>query len=70
MYPHAFKYVRAESLEEASAQLLEFGEDAKALAGGQSLIPLMKLRLSEADGVGGPEFISGVGNIEEERWSE
>ena len=46
MYPHRFKYYRPSSLDEASAILSELGDDAKALAGGQSLIPLMKLRLS------------------------
>ena len=46
MYPHAFRYHRATSLEEAVSMLTELGEDAKLLAGGQSLIPLMKLRLS------------------------
>ena len=46
MIPHAFDYHRASSLEEASRLLGELGEDAKVLAGGQSLIPLMKLRLA------------------------
>ena len=46
MYPGAFAYHRATSYPEAISQLSELGEDAKFLAGGQSLIPLMKLRLS------------------------
>jgi len=46
MYPGAFAYHRAKSYSDAVAQLSELGEDAKFLAGGQSLIPLMKLRLS------------------------
>jgi len=46
MYPGAFAYHRAKSYSEAVSQLSELGEDAKFLAGGQSLIPLMKLRLS------------------------
>ncbi|MFZ0314425.1 MAG: xanthine dehydrogenase family protein subunit M [Candidatus Korobacteraceae bacterium] len=46
MYPRAFAYHRAKSYPEAIALLSELGEDAKFLAGGQSLIPLMKLRLS------------------------
>ena len=46
MIPHAFDYYRAGSLEEASRMLAELGEEAKVLAGGQSLIPLMKLRLA------------------------
>lgn len=46
MYPRAFQYHRASSYAEAASLLSELGEDAKFLAGGQSLIPLMKLRLS------------------------
>ncbi|HSY11560.1 MAG TPA: xanthine dehydrogenase family protein subunit M [Verrucomicrobiae bacterium] len=46
MYPRAFAYHRAKSYPEAISLLGELGEDAKFLAGGQSLIPLMKLRLS------------------------
>jgi aerobic carbon-monoxide dehydrogenase medium subunit len=41
-----FEYVRAGSVEEAVAALTEHGEDAKLLAGGHSLLPLMKLRLA------------------------
>jgi carbon-monoxide dehydrogenase medium subunit len=46
MYPRPFHYHRARSLQQASATLAELGSDAKVLAGGQSLIPLMKLRFS------------------------
>lgn len=46
MYPRAFEYRRAGSYAEAVSLLSELGEEAKLLAGGQSLIPLMKLRLS------------------------
>ena len=46
MYPHSFDYVRPESLDRAVGLLREHGERAKVLAGGQSLIPLMKLRLA------------------------
>jgi carbon-monoxide dehydrogenase medium subunit len=44
--PAAFDYVRAESADDAIAQLAQHGDDAKLLAGGMSLIPLMKLRLA------------------------
>lgn len=47
MYPAAFEYVAVRSFEEASEQLRRAGSDAKLLAGGCSLIPLMKLRLAE-----------------------
>ena len=46
MIPAAFDYVRAGSTDEAVALIREHGEDAKFLAGGMSLIPLMKLRLA------------------------
>jgi carbon-monoxide dehydrogenase medium subunit len=46
MYPRAFAYHRANTYPEAISLLSELGEEAKFLAGGQSLIPLMKLRLS------------------------
>ena len=46
MYPRAFAYHRAKSYPEAVSLLRQLGEEAKFLAGGQSLIPLMKLRLS------------------------
>jgi CO/xanthine dehydrogenase FAD-binding subunit len=44
--PAPFKYLAAESAEEALAALEEYGGEAKILAGGQSLVPLMNLRLA------------------------
>lgn len=46
MIPGAFAYHRPKSVEEAVALLGELGEDARPLAGGHSLIPIMKLRLA------------------------
>ncbi len=46
MLPSRFEYHRPETLDEALELLAEHGDEAKALAGGQSLIPLMKLRLA------------------------
>ena len=46
MYPRPFQYHRAASLKDAATALSQLGDDAKLLAGGQSLIPLMKLRLA------------------------
>jgi carbon-monoxide dehydrogenase medium subunit len=46
MIPAGFDYLRADSLEHAAALKAERGEDAKFLAGGHSLIPLMKFRLA------------------------
>ncbi len=46
MIPSQFDYVRVSTVDEAVAALAEHGEDAKVLAGGHSLLPIMKLRLS------------------------
>ena len=63
MYPHAFRYHRATSLEEAVSMLGELGDDAKLLAGGQSLIPLMKLRLSSPSHLVDLNLVPGVSYI-------
>jgi carbon-monoxide dehydrogenase medium subunit len=47
MIPAAFEYARATSVDEAAQLLGRYGEDAKVLAGGHSLIPLMRLRLAQ-----------------------
>jgi carbon-monoxide dehydrogenase medium subunit len=46
MIPAAFEYKRASSLDDAIGLLTEYGDEAKLLAGGHSLLPLMKLRLA------------------------
>src|SRR5689334_11786579 len=46
MIPGAFAYHRPKSLAEAVGLLADLGEDARPLAGGHSLIPMMKLRLA------------------------
>lgn len=46
MFPAKFRYVPARSVDEALAALAEHGDQAKVLGGGQSLIPMMKLRLA------------------------
>ena len=45
MIPGAFAYHRPTSVKEATSLLAQFGEEGRALAGGHSLIPMMKLRL-------------------------
>jgi len=67
MYPRAFRYHRAKTLKEASALLAQLGEDAKFLAGGQSLIPLMKLRFASPAHLVDLNFISGASFIAEEK---
>jgi aerobic carbon-monoxide dehydrogenase medium subunit len=46
VFPAAFEYRRAQSVEEALAALAQYGSDARILAGGQSLIPAMRYRLA------------------------
>src|SRR5208282_1409847 len=46
MIPAKFDYVRPGSLDEAVSALAGGGEDAKVIAGGQSLLPLLRLRLA------------------------
>jgi carbon-monoxide dehydrogenase medium subunit len=57
--PAAFEYVRAGSVDEALAALAEHGDEAKVLAGGHSLLPLMKLRLAT------PSVLVDVGRLSE-----
>ena len=46
MIPPAFEYLRPQTIPEAIAFLQQYGDDAKILSGGQSLIPMMKFRLA------------------------
>ena len=46
MYPSKFRYEAPTSLEEALGLLKTYGSEAKVLAGGQSLIPMVKLRFA------------------------
>jgi carbon-monoxide dehydrogenase medium subunit len=57
MIPAAFDYVRADSPDHALSLLAEHGDEAKLLAGGHSLLPLMKLRLAS------PSVLIDVGRL-------
>ena len=59
MIPPSFTYVRASSVDEALGLAAEHGEEAKYLAGGHSLLPMMKLRLAM------PEVLIDIGPLEE-----
>ena len=61
MIPAPFQYVRPTTVEEALQAVAEGGEDVKILAGGQSLIPVMRLRLAA------PETVVDLGRIAELR---
>lgn len=66
MYPRPFHYHRAVSLKEAATMLAQIGDDAKLLAGGQSLIPLMKLRLANPSHLVDLNFVPQAAYIKEE----
>ena len=66
MYPRSFHYHRAGSLQEAATMLSQLGDEAKLLAGGQSLIPLMKLRFANPAHLVDLNFISGTSYIKED----
>ncbi len=57
MYPSRFRYEAPHSLAEAIGLLRDGGDDAKVLAGGQSLVPLMKLRFAA------PELVVDINNV-------
>jgi carbon-monoxide dehydrogenase medium subunit len=59
MIPAKFDYARPSSLAEATAALADGGDDAKVIAGGQSLLPLLRLRLAY------PELLVDIGGLGE-----
>lgn len=65
MYPRPFHYHRATSIEQAVAVLSQLGGEARFLAGGQSLIPLMKMRLANPSDLVDINFLPGLAGIEE-----
>ena len=65
MLPSRFTYHRAGSLDEALSLLGTHGEDAKVLAGGQSLIPMMKLRFANPEHLVDVNHVDGLDGLEE-----
>jgi aerobic carbon-monoxide dehydrogenase medium subunit len=61
MIPASFDYVRPSSVGDAVSALAGGGEDAKVIAGGQSLLPLLRLRLAY------PELLVDIGGLDELR---
>src|SRR5437899_8030759 len=57
MIPASFEYVAPKTLEEAVRLLERHGDEAKLLAGGHSLLPLMKLRLAQ------PRYLIDIGRL-------
>jgi aerobic carbon-monoxide dehydrogenase medium subunit len=62
MIPVGFGYERPDSVDSALALLAEHGEEATILAGGHSLLPVMKLRLAA------PELVIDIGKLSELRY--
>src|SRR5947199_4672442 len=65
MIPAGFEYHAPTSVGEATGLLARLGEDAKVLSGGQSLIPLMKLRLASPRHLVDINRIPGLAGIRE-----
>jgi aerobic carbon-monoxide dehydrogenase medium subunit len=66
MFPRAFHYHRAGSLKEAATMLAQLGPEAKLLAGGQSLIPLMKLRFASPPHLVDLNFVPGAAYVKQD----
>lgn len=58
MIPAAFDYVAPTTVEEALAALAQYGDEAKIIAGGQSLLPVLRMRLNA------PEWVIDLGRID------
>ena len=66
MIPPSFEYLRPKTVPEAVAMLQQHGDEAKILSGGQSLIPMMKLRLARPGVLIDINRISGLSYVKEE----
>lgn len=66
MIPPSFEYARPATISDAIALLQKHGDDAKVLSGGQSLIPMMKLRLARPAWLIDINAIPGLADIKEE----
>jgi len=66
MITSAFEYARPGSVDEAQSLLKKFGADAKVIAGGQSLIPLMRLRLSQPTALVDIQSVPGLKEVRRE----
>ena len=66
MIPPSFEYLRPTTIPEAIAFLQQYGDDAKILSGGQSLIPMMKFRIARPGYLIDINRISGLAYIKEE----
>ena len=58
MYPAEFEYFSPRTVDEALDLLVKYGEEAKILSGGQSLVPMMKLRIAS------PRYLIDINRID------
>jgi len=65
MYPAPFNYHRPENLQAAIALLSKFGDDASIMAGGQSLIPMLKMRIGDMAELVDIGHLPGLNHIEQ-----
>ena len=70
MKPRPVDYIRPDTVEEALALLAEYGDDARVLAGGQSLVPMLNLRIVEVDALIDISRIAALDVIREVRDKE
>ncbi len=68
MKPSPFAYHRPDDLEGALALLAEHGYDASVLAGGQSLVPVLSLRVARPTHIIDLNRISGLDDLGRRRW--
>ena len=66
MIPGAFAYHRPKSVAEAVTMLADLGDDARAIAGGHSLVPMMKLRLAQPKNIIDLRKVAGLSGIKED----
>lgn len=66
MIPPSFEYLRPNTIPEAISLLQQYGQEAKILSGGQSLIPMMKLRLARPSYLVDINRIEGLSYVKEE----
>lgn len=64
MKPPPFTYHRPSTVEEATSLLAQLGDDAKVLAGGQSLVPLLNFRLANPTDLVDVNHVEGLGSID------
>jgi carbon-monoxide dehydrogenase medium subunit len=63
MKPAAFRYERPDTVEETIGLLADLGDEAKVLAGGQSLVPMMNFRLARPEAIIDIARVSGIDQI-------